>query len=298
MKNMKLAFKFLISFGIIHGITGQANANNVYTAYSGSQQGVTIRDANTLVQSGIIGTNFNVNGIAAGHSNNVYLTSGNQIFNYSTNGSLLNSFTWYDNTITYGDASVGGNNVYTAYSGSQQGVTIRDADTLAQSAIIDTGFNINGVSAGHNDDVYLTSGNSIFNYSTNGSLLNSFTWSDNSIVYGDIAVGANNVFTVYGGSQQGVTIRDLDTLTQTGLIIPGFDIDGIAVGFNNDVYLTSGNQIFNYSTNGSLLNSFTWYDNTIAYGDISVAPVPVPAAAWLFGSGLIGLIGLRRKITR
>ncbi|MEQ1636980.1 MAG: hypothetical protein ABL903_09810 [Methylococcales bacterium] len=298
MQNMKLAFKFLITFGIIHGITGQANANNVYTAYSGSQQGVTIRDANTLMQSGIIGTNFNVNGIAAGHSNNVYLTSGNQIFNYSTNGSLLNSFTWYDNTIIYGDTSVGSNNIYTAYSGSQQGVTIRDAETLAQSAIIGTGFNINGVSAGHNDNVYLTSGNSIFNYSTNGSLLNSFTWYDNSITYGDIAVSANNVFTVYAGSQQGVTIRDLDTLTQTGLIIPGFDIDGIAVGFNDDVYLTSGNQIFNYSTNGSLLNSFTWYDNTIAYGDISVAPVPVPAAAWLFGSGLIGLIGLRRKISR
>ncbi len=28
------------------------------------------------------------------------------------------------------------------------------------------------------------------------------------------------------------------------------------------------------------------------------APVPVPAAAWLFGSGLIGLIGMRRKITK
>ncbi|MBV5305373.1 MAG: VPLPA-CTERM sorting domain-containing protein [Desulfobulbaceae bacterium] len=26
-----------------------------------------------------------------------------------------------------------------------------------------------------------------------------------------------------------------------------------------------------------------------------MAPVPVPAAAWLLGSGLLGLFGLRRK---
>lgn len=30
----------------------------------------------------------------------------------------------------------------------------------------------------------------------------------------------------------------------------------------------------------------------------SIAPAPVPAAAWLLGSGLIGLFGLRRKVMR
>jgi hypothetical protein len=28
---------------------------------------------------------------------------------------------------------------------------------------------------------------------------------------------------------------------------------------------------------------------------VAVAPVPVPAAAWLLGSGLLGLIGIRRR---
>lgn len=32
-----------------------------------------------------------------------------------------------------------------------------------------------------------------------------------------------------------------------------------------------------------------------AAGDVYVAPVPVPAAAWLLGSGLLGLIGIRRR---
>jgi len=30
-------------------------------------------------------------------------------------------------------------------------------------------------------------------------------------------------------------------------------------------------------------------------GDWTVAPVPVPAAVWLFGSGLLGLVGFARK---
>ena len=50
-------------------------------------------------------------------------------------------------------------------------------------------------------------------------------------------------------------------------------------------------------TNGAHRNSLgTWFENN---GDIGVritaSPVPVPAAVWLFGSGLIGLMGMRKK---
>jgi hypothetical protein len=33
----------------------------------------------------------------------------------------------------------------------------------------------------------------------------------------------------------------------------------------------------------------------IYHFDINPAPVPIPAAAWLFGSGLLGLIGIARR---
>ncbi len=34
---------------------------------------------------------------------------------------------------------------------------------------------------------------------------------------------------------------------------------------------------------------------TVLARQASVAPVPIPAAAWLLGSGLTGLFGMRRR---
>ena len=53
----------------------------------------------------------------------------------------------------------------------------------------------------------------------------------------------------------------------------------LQLGFNED--------IFSDNTGFLRLN--------IEGAGLEVAPVPVPAAVWLFGSGLIGLVGLRRK---
>jgi hypothetical protein len=38
-----------------------------------------------------------------------------------------------------------------------------------------------------------------------------------------------------------------------------------------------------------------WYIKGTYEGDTVIPPVPVPAAAWLFGSGLLGLVGLARR---
>ncbi|MES2366828.1 MAG: hypothetical protein V4563_13200 [Pseudomonadota bacterium] len=46
-----------------------------------------------------------------------------------------------------------------------------------------------------------------------------------------------------------------------------------------------------------LFGSLRYNDSGIALNTTGVAPVPVPAAAWLFGSGLLGLIGISRRKT-
>ena len=52
-------------------------------------------------------------------------------------------------------------------------------------------------------------------------------------------------------------------------------------------FFTTGSQYSVQSGDG-----FAW---AVADGDIGA--VPVPAAVWLFGSGLIGLVGLARRKT-
>ena len=40
-----------------------------------------------------------------------------------------------------------------------------------------------------------------------------------------------------------------------------------------------------------------WYKNVELVVDYELKPVPVPDAVWLFGSALLGLTGMKRKLT-
>jgi hypothetical protein len=56
--------------------------------------------------------------------------------------------------------------------------------------------------------------------------------------------------------------------------------------------------VFTFGTGGQTV-SYTysdWYALAVHPGNVN--PVPIPAAVWLLGSGLIGLIGLRRKFQK
>ncbi len=57
-----------------------------------------------------------------------------------------------------------------------------------------------------------------------------------------------------------------------------------AWGFHMNIGFQSGGD--------KLLDSFAW---AVQSGDVSVSAVPVPPAVWLFGSGLIGLVGFARR---
>jgi hypothetical protein len=57
---------------------------------------------------------------------------------------------------------------------------------------------------------------------------------------------------------------------------------------------------FTFVTSATAIVEGNWY--SISFGDVTgtiqgvdLAPVPVPAAVWLFGSGLIGLVGVARR---
>lgn len=57
----------------------------------------------------------------------------------------------------------------------------------------------------------------------------------------------------------------------------------------------SANTIYNGTQNGETVSIFGNEDYSYALVRTHVSPVPVPAAVWLFGSGLIGLVGMARR---
>ena len=66
----------------------------------------------------------------------------------------------------------------------------------------------------------------------------------------------------------------------------------------NHYWSSIGGQIFNFKEGTSNLG--TSYGNlfhawAVHDGNLSVSPVPIPAAVWLFGTGILGLIGFSKR---
>ena len=78
---------------------------------------------------------------------------------------------------------------------------------------------------------------------------------------------------------------------QAGLVHRIFDVNWLAIGTGYDVYATA---------DVDKSKSWSIYDDSAQTGEIqlSVEPpsaVPIPAAAWLFGSAILGLFGIARR---
>jgi len=260
-------FKITALLAFCMSLAGIAHANNFFAAYNGVQQGVTVRTLN-LQQVSLIQTPHPVNGVAAGPNNDVYIVYKNHIYNYSVSGALIRDMNFPDAGVNYTDITVRGNRVYASYNGSQKGFTVRDL-ALNQLSFVPVSFNINGIAAGTNNDLYLASDNKLYHYATNGTLLTVMTFPDAGVVYTDVAVMCGRLLATYSGSQHGFTIRDLVTLNQYSFVQTPFDLGGIVAGSDNDVYVSSTNHLYNYSLAGQQKQAFTWPQANLIYGDLT-----------------------------
>ncbi len=159
--------------------------NRVYVSYNGSQKGVTIRDL-ALNQLFYFATPFSIKGIAAGTDNDIYLAAGNGLYRYGTNGILLKSMIFPDKGIDYTDVTITCGRLLASYSGSQRGVTIRDLTTLNQYSFFATSFDIAGLVAGTDNDVYVSSSNHLYNLTLTGIQKQAFTWPQTNLSYDDV----------------------------------------------------------------------------------------------------------------
>jgi hypothetical protein len=110
-------------------------------------------------------------------------------------------------------------------------------------------------------------------------------------------INGNGPLDQFGGTSNGV----IGTPTSTGAA----NLNFYTMGFVSGINMNSTAQLYGVSTTGNSAGAVLGYDlgsisfngSTLAFtGNTGVTPpVPLPAAAWLFGSGLLGLLGIGRR---
>jgi len=113
----------------------------------------------------------------------------------------------------------------------------------------------------------------------------------------------------FGGSLLGSVSKIFGSTPGTNPI--SFDVSGLGISLTaGNVYtfgissFTGSQQILSSDANpyadGIQYNNPTFYGSTPTWDlmfqtHVDTAVVPIPAAAWLFGSGLLGLVGIARR---
>lgn len=139
---------------------------------------------------------------------------------------------------------------------------------------------------------FSTLGSQVYGYSGSTALVN-----DNFL--------SQTVLTRTNGGTFNLTSITLATLypmdapdnTPTSVLFTGTLANGTTVSQAFTVNGTSGTQTFAFGSAFNNLVSANWEQTSYAhqFDNVDVTPTPIPAAAWLLGSGLLGLVGLRRK---
>jgi hypothetical protein len=108
-------------------------------------------------------------------------------------------------------------------------------------------------------------------------------------------------------SGAGIVTFDLEGLSDSNLSFPGGTIENLLVTATFDGGNSSGDvsvDLLNIFGDGTQLNPFDIFMDlnsadlvaaTDLHLDFDIQAVPVPAAVWLFGSGLVGLVGVARR---
>jgi len=131
------------------------------------------------------------------------------------------------------------------------------------------------------DIIGLSTGGSVtitFSEAVTNPLLALVSWNGNTVDFGDDVIEFLSYGHGYWGN--GTPVMNGDN---TGFYGSG-EVHGVL-----QVTGTYSSITFSHTSEG-------WHGLTV--GAVDLAPVPIPAALWLFGSGLVGLVGLRRKISR
>lgn len=160
---------------------------------------------------------------------------------------------------------------------------------------------VTGLTFDSSGTLYGSGGTSVFTIDTSTGSSTLLGDTGGFISSGDLAFDSSgNLFMSAIGGLNGDRLISVDTTTGAGTLIGDIGLPNVfGLNFLDSVLygFTAGRGTITIDTNtGSgtyvALNGIA---ATGADGAGGVTPVPIPAAVWLFGSGLLGLIGIARR---
>jgi hypothetical protein len=167
-------------------------------------------------------------------------------------------------------------NARLAISGS--GFLVISADYLLSAAI--NGISCTDYYCYDQNSASASVGFSLSNYSSNGS--------HSSVSQPGISLGNS-----WNSPNSGLTADRKEGVLSVGVIVNDGDIlnfSSVVSAFAHDTGVNSADSGFGSMTGGA---GFTLVN--FPYPNVQIAAVPVPAAVWLFGSALLGVVGLGRQ---
>lgn len=185
----------------------------------------------------------------------------------------------------YGNLTVSGDNIFATPVGftasSTDGGTTSITGNGTIRVIAKDGYNLDAINVGELGNYRMSSGNTSVDVDAS---LRVFDWS--SPIFGDSLT-------------QSMTVSDLslrDGNIHSWNASTGFDLNASILSDYNDLGLSLTNILtastLNLGESAMITKTASGTHITVS---IMTTPIPVPAAAWLFGTGLIALAGIARR---
>ena len=208
-------------------------------------------------------------------------------FAFASGTSTTTKYTaFFDSTSTvnssYGTFTTSGNGIIP--TGEQASATSGDDDSFT------AGFTFNGYQFTPNS--LNAAGSGVTTNPGNGILSNAVNDGDNSLSFSDFTWSGTYGTQMFPLSPTG--LFSTNTLSQGGSCSAAVNSTSACYTLRWEAFI---------EPQGGFSGDTVWQIEGIANFDGNVdlsggAPIPVPAAAWLFGSGLVGLVGVARRRRR
>lgn len=172
--------------------------------------------------------------------------------------------------------------------------------TAAATIIGSTGISSNSLVFGSDGTLY-TANTSLYRLNTSTGASSLIGTGGGYSSSGDLAFIDGQLYLSSAGGDQ---LFQLNHTTGAGTLVGSIGygaVYGMATNNNVDLYGVTGTNILSLNTAtgaGSLVLNYAGHGLGAAYGTSFVeeaAVVPIPAAIWLFGAGLVGMVGFARR---